>query len=229
LITEGHLRPGPEFSMRFTLAVLPVALALACGSLTVAGSAGAADAPTVTVASVADLASLFEGEFTTLPATASAAKPPPNVLYNLAKRVHVPSLGDEVVYAEQHQQRPDGPMQWQRLYAFKLDDDLGMIVMTPYDFANGEQLKGAYADPAPLAKLQPTALKQQPNGCVVLWRKAENGFQGTLKPGSCKDAPSSGDKDKSLMGKPAITVTKTEYTEQPQGGSDTPIVFRRLR
>ena len=215
--------------MRITLAALPVALVLACGGLTMAREAGAAEAPTVTVASVSDLASLFEGEFTTLPATASAAKPPPNVLYNLAKRVHVPSLGDEVVYAEQHAQRPDGPMQWQRLYAFKLDNDQGLIVMTPYDFANGQQLKGAYADPTPLAKLQPAALKQQPDGCVVLWRRAENGFQGTLKPGTCKDAPSAPkDSSKDLIGKPAITVTKTEYTEQPQGGSDTPVVFRRL-
>jgi len=209
--------------MRIILAALPVALLLA-------GGARAADAPTATVASVSDLASLFEGEFTTLPAAASAAKPPPNVLYNLAKRVHVPSIGDEAVYAEQHTQSQDGPMQWQRLYAFKLDNDQGVIVMTPYDFANGQQLKGAYADPTPLASLEPTALKQQPGGCVVLWRKAENGFQGTLKPGSCKDAPAGGNaKDKSLIGKPAITVTKTQYTEQPQGGSDTPIVFRRLR
>jgi hypothetical protein len=29
-------------------------------------------------------------------------------------------------------------------------------------------------------------------------------------------------------GTPAITVTKTDYTEQPQGGSDAPIVFRRI-
>ncbi len=65
------------------------------------------------------------------------------MLYNLAKRVQVPALGDEVVYAEQHAQGRDGPMLWQRLYAFKLDDDLGQIVMTPYDFANGQQLKPA--------------------------------------------------------------------------------------
>jgi hypothetical protein len=208
--------------MRLTNAALPIALAASLG-------ANAAEPPTLTVVSVTDLASLFEGEFTTLPTAASATNPPPNVLYNLAKRVHVPSLGDEVVYAEEHQQRPDGPMLWQRLYAFKLDSDSGTIVMTPYDFANGQQLKGAYADPTPLAKLQPAALKQQPDGCVVLWRRAENGFQGTLKPGSCKDAPSGAkDSANSLVGKPAITVTKTEYTEQPQGGSDTPVVFRRV-
>ncbi len=47
--------------------VLPLALALgACG-------ARAADAPSVTAASVSDLASLFEGEFTTLPDSAATA------------------------------------------------------------------------------------------------------------------------------------------------------------
>ncbi len=120
-------------------------------------------------------------------------------------------------------------MLWQRLYAFKLDDGLGMIVMTPYDFANGEQLKGAYKDSTPLAKMEPAALKQQPDGCVVLWHRSENGFAGVVKHGSCKDAPvAAKDVAKSEADAPAITVTKTEYTEQPQGGSDTPIVFRRI-
>jgi len=210
--------------MRLSHAVLPIALVLsACG-------AKAANAPSVTAASVSDLASLFEGEFTTLPNAASAAnQPPPQVLYNLAKRVQVPALGHDVVYAEQHEKTPDGPMLWQRLYAFRLDDDLGLIVMTPYDFSNGQQLKGAYTDPTPLAKMEPTALKQQPDGCLVLWHRAEAGFEGILKPGSCKDAPSAPkEAAQSAAGKPAITVTKTEYTEQPQGGSDTPIVFRRI-
>jgi hypothetical protein len=211
--------------MQLKYAVLPVALALLG-----IGGARAADAPTVTAASVSDLASLFEGEFTTLPSTASAANPPPHLLFNLAKRVQVPALGQDVVYAEQHETSAEGPMLWQRLYAFKLDDDLGQIVMTPYDFANGEQLKGAYKDSTPLAKMEPAALKQQPDGCVVLWHRGENGFEGVLKPGSCKDAPGTAPKEaaKSQAGAPAITVTKTEYTEQPQGGSDTPIVFRRI-
>jgi hypothetical protein len=209
--------------MRLRYAVLPIALALSVPA------AKAADDPTVTVASVSDLASLFEGEFTTLPSTATAASAPPHVLYNLSKRVQVPALGHDVVYAEQHEKTPDGPMLWQRLYAFRLDDDLGLIVMTPYDFANGEQLKGAYKDSTPLAKMEPASLKQQPDGCVVLWHRAENGFEGILKPGSCKDAPSAPKEAAiSAAGKPAITVTKTEYTEQPQGGSDTPTIFRRV-
>jgi hypothetical protein len=209
--------------MRFTYAALSIALLLSTG-------AKAADAPTVTAASVSDLASLFEGEFTTLPKAASGTVAPPHVLVNLAKRVQVPALGQDVVYAEQHETTAEGPMLWQRLYAFKLDDDLGMIVMTPYDFSNGQQLKGAYSDPTPLAKMEPAALKQQPDGCVVLWHRGENGFEGVLKPGSCKDAPGTAPKEaaKSAVGAPAITVTKTEYTEQPQGGSDTPIVFRRV-
>ncbi len=214
--------------MRITHAVLPLALifgAPLCGTV----GAKAADSPTMTVASVSDLASLFEGEFTTLPDGGSATAQPTHVLYNLAKRVQVPSLGQDVVYAEQHEKTPDGPMLWQRLYAFQLDSDLGQIVMTPYNFANGQQLTGAYSDPTPLAKLEPSALKQQPDGCLVLWRRAEAGFEGILKPGSCKDAPGAPKAAAvSAAGAPAITVTKTEYTEQPQGGSPTPTVFRRI-
>ncbi len=205
--------------MRFQYAVLPLALLVA------GFSARAADTSTLTVASVADLASLFEGEFTTLPDRPTAAVHTNPVLYNLAKRVQVPALGQDAVYAEQHQNAPDGPMLWQRLYGFVLDTDQGVIVMTPYDFANGQQLAGAYNDPTPLAKLEPAALKQQPDGCIVLWRHGESGFAGTLKPGSCKDAP---DISKTAQTAPAITVSKTEYTEQPQGGESTPIVFRRI-
>lgn len=204
--------------MRFQYAVLPLALL-------VAGiGAHAADTSTLTVASVADLASLFEGEFTTLPDRPATAAQSDPVLYNLAKRVQVPALGQDAVYAEQHRNAPDGPLLWQRLYKFALDTDQGVIVMTPYDFANGQQLAGAYSDPTPLAKLEPAALKQQPDGCIVLWRHDGSGFAGTLKPGSCKDAP-----DRSMtQTAPAITVSKTQYTEQPLGGASTPTVFRRI-
>ena len=209
--------------MRFIHAALPLALLLS------ARAVHATDAPTTTIASVGDLASLFEGEFTTLPKEGGAISQPSKVLYNLSKRVRVPALGDDVVYAEEHQKTPDGPMLFQRLYAFKLDDDSGQIVMTPYTFGNGQQLAGAYSDPTPLAKLEPAALKQQPDGCVVLWHRSEAGFEGFLRPGSCKDAPVAPKAAAaSAAGAPAITVTKTEYTEQPQGGSPTPIVFRRI-
>lgn len=207
--------------MRLKYAVLPLALILSTGG------AKAADTPSMTVASVPDLASLFEGEFTTLPGQGGSA--PAKVLYNLAKRVQVPALGQDVVYVEQHEKAPDGPMLWQRLYEFELDHDLGQIVMKPYDFGNGHQLAGAYSDPTPLAKLEPAALKPQSDGCVVLWRRSEAGFDGVLKPGSCKDAPSTPKiAAQSAAGAPAITVTKTNYTEQPQGGSSTPIIFRRI-
>ncbi len=209
--------------MRFTYAILPLALALG------AFGARAADAPTMTVASVGDLASLFEGEFTTMPDGGLSTPKPVKVLYNLSKRVVVPALGHEVVYAEQHEKSADGPLMWQRLYEFELNEDDGVIVMTPYTFGNGQALAGAYSDPTPLAKLEPAALKQQADGCIVLWHRSETGFEGVLKPGSCKDAP---DMPKAATqkatGTPAITVTKTDYTEQPQGGSDAPIVFRRI-
>lgn len=182
----------------------------------------AAETGTGTVASVSDLASLFEGEFTTLPdqGTAPAGAP---VLYNLSKRVHVPALGDEVVYAEQHEKAADGPMLWQRLYGFKFDPDQKLIVMTPYSMGNEHLVAGAYKDPTPLAKLDAGALKPQVGGCVVIWRRSEAGFEGTLKPGSCKEAPAA-----AKAATPAITVTKTDYTEQPTAGSGAPVVFRRI-
>jgi hypothetical protein len=198
-------------------AALPILLLLgACG-------AKAAETETGTVASVSDLASLFEGEFTTLP-DQGPAPAGSHALYNLSKRVQVPALGGEVVYAEQHEKAPDGPMLWQRLYAFKFDPDQKQIVMTPYDIgSNGQVVAGAYKDPTPLAKLDTGALKQQPGGCVVIWHRAESGFEGTLKPGSCKQAP-----DLPKAGPPAITVTKADYIEQSPDGSATPVVFRRI-
>lgn len=200
-------------------AALAVLLAVA------AGDAEAADTQTGTVASVSDLASLFEGEFTTLP----AQQAPPaggTVLYNLSKRVHMPSLGDEVVYAEQHEKSPDGPMKFQRLYAFKYDAEEKQIVMTPYTIgSNSHTLDGIYKDPTPLAKLDSNALKPQAGGCIVTWHRAENGFEGTIKPGTCKEAPATG-----KAGTPAIVVTKTDYTENPPSeGITAPLTFRRIR
>ena len=205
--------------MRFGYAILPLVLA------TAAGGARAADTSAITVSSVGDLASLFEGEFTTLPPQAVGAPRPANVLYNLSKRVDVPSLGSDVVYAEEHEKTPDGPMLWQRLYSFKVDTDQDVIVMTPYVFSNGEQLAGTYQDSTPLAKLQPAAVKQQPDGCVVLWHHTEAGFDGILKPGSCKQAPAVPAKKDTA----AISVSKTEYIERIPENSTEPLVFRRLR
>ncbi len=208
--------------MRLTYLILPAALGLA------AGGGRAVEAPTSQVASVEDLASLFEGEFTTAPA-AAAGTPAPSagdrVLYDLSKRVDVPALGRDVVYSEMREGAPDGKLVWQRLYALKLDSDTGRIVMTPYSFANPQDLAGASKDTKPLAKLQPADLKPQQGGCVLTWHRIENGFAGTVKPGSCKNAPPEG--NTSLQ--PVITVTKTELTEQldnPQ--SPNPLVFRRL-
>jgi hypothetical protein len=189
------------------------------------GTTRAAETQTMTVASVSDLASLFEGEFTTAPVGNSPQSNTP-VLYNFSKRVHMPSLGDEVVYAEQRAKTPEGPIVWQRLYAFKFDMSEKLIVMTPYNIStNGHTVEGVYKDPTPLAKLDSNALKPQVGGCIMFWHRSENGFEGMLKPGTCKEADETA---KSTT--PAIVVTKTDYTEQPPlEGMTKPVTFRRLR
>jgi hypothetical protein len=201
---------------KYFLLAIPLSVAV--------GSTIAAETQIMTVASVSDLASLFEGEFTTL---AQRGTPPSNapVLFNFSKRVRMPALGDEVVYAEQREKTPDGPIRWQRLYAFKFDPQEKQIVMTPYTISsNGHTVEGIYRDTTPLMKLDASSLKPQVGGCIMTWHRSENGFEGTLKPGTCKEAETA----KSNI--PAIIVTQTDYTEQPPlEGATEPVTFRRLR
>jgi len=214
-----------EAALRSTYLILSAAL-------TFTPAAQAAEPPAGQVGSVADLASLIEGEFTTAPATTgpaaagpTAAAPGGRVLYDISKRVDVPALGHDAVYSELREGGPDGKLVWQRLYALQLDNDTGRIIMTPYSFANPQDLAGASKDPTPLAKLKPADLKPQPGSCIVTWHRTEDGFAGTAKPGSCKSAAA--DKDASIQ--PAIEVTKTNLTERMEiAAKDNPLVFRRL-
>jgi hypothetical protein len=202
--------------------VIPAALALAgC-------NAQAAENSSSTVASTADLASLLEGEFTTAPSAAdpeSAGAPSPaNTLYVLSKRVDVPSLAHDVVYMEERSNSHDGPILWQRLDALRLDEDTGRITMTPYGFANQGQLAGAPLDAKPLATLKPADVKQIEGGCVVTWRRTEDGFAGMGQPGPCPGAKP----DNSANPAPVLTVTKTSLTDGLESKNGD-IVFRRVR
>ena len=190
-------------------------------------TAGAAEAPSTQVAAVGDLASLLEGEFTTAPAAADAVGSTPQqskVLYELAKRVDVPALGTDVVYAELREGARDGHIVWQRLYGLTLDAGSGHITMKPYSFANTAQLAGSAMDTKPLAKLQPADLKPLRGGCVVIWRRVEDGFDGSAQQGSCAGARP----DDSAEDTPALAVSKSGLTDRLEGkGSE--IVFRRVR
>jgi hypothetical protein len=184
-------------------------------------TARAAEMPETRSSTIGDVASLLEGQFTTAPAPIdSAAAPQARILTILAKRVQVPSLGHDVVYSELHENSADGPLLRQSLFALKMDDAKNQIVMTVYEAGNAQELKGAYADSTPLAKLNAANLKQTPGSCEIVWHKTEGGYDGDADPQSCKDAtPDS---------KTLISVSKTGMTElidasQPQA------IFRRVR
>ncbi len=206
--------------MRATYLVTPILLALTgCG-------AQAAEAPTSQAVSVTDLASLLEGEFTTAPTasdTDTAAPPPDHVFYETAKRVEAASLGPNVVYAELREGGSDGHVLWRRLFALTLEADTGRITMTPYGFANGGQMAGEATDPKPLATLLPADLKPLQGGCVVTWRRTEDGFDGMAQPGPCPGAKP----DNSPELAPVLSVTKTSLTDRLDGDGD--MMFRRLR
>jgi hypothetical protein len=188
------------------------------------GLARAADTQTDTVSLVGDLASLLEGEFTTQPApddSTVGAKTVANIYYELAKRVEVPTLGHDVVYAELRQGGADGKILRQRLYALKTDDQDGAITMTTYEFANGAELAGSETNRTPLAKLAPSDLK--PVACKVSWRKTEAGFEGTVAPQSCPTAPAKSDG-------PVVGVSKTALSMPVDSDVGPPSkTFRRLR
>lgn len=204
-------------------------------------AARAADTPAAQINAVSDLASLLEGEFTTQPgpaeaAAASRAQRPP--LYNLAKRVDVPGLGHNVVYAEMREGAPDGRLLRQRLYVLSPDPatNSSRILMTTYNLGNAPELAGTYANAAPLAKLNPPDLKPQPAGCEVVWHRTDTGFEGDVPGGRCAIEPQGG--GSATTASAHLTVSKQGMTEgltaAGTGGSGSsspqgPTVFRRLR
>ena len=204
--------------------ILPALLALASFSL------HAADAPTLQISAVGDLASLLEGEFTTSSSPtdqAGTAKPQEKLFYDLSKRVDVPALGRDVVYSELRENGADGRILRQNLYALKTDDEAGKITMTVYTIGNAQALADVAQDPAPLAKLSASDLKAEPGGCTVSWRRTDNGFEGTLQPASCKSALRSDGKDAAVAD---MAVSKFGMTERVEAADPAkPTVFRRLR
>lgn len=191
-----------------------------------AGVARAADTPSTALSAVGDLASLLEGEFTTERSASdgSGTGPRGQTYYEMAKRVDVPAIGHDVVYAELRRDGPEGPIVRQRLYGLTLDNDSGRIRMTAYSFANAGQLAGAQADRTPLAKLAPAQLK--PEGCAIDWRVVENGFQGNVRPLSCPAAP----KSASTTDTPVMAVSKTGLSMPIEPADlNAPTAFRRLR
>ncbi len=198
-------------------------IVLAAATIAAAGFADA-EAPTTPVEAVSDLASLREGVFTTAPAAddQGGASPGGPIFYDLAKRVDVPALGRDVVYDELHEGSPDGKIVRQTLYVLKLEPDAGQITMTAYSFGDSAAMAGAYANPAPLATLNPPDLRPQSPGCAINWRKTAEGFAGDFEPG-CKAAPHPAGTAKP---DPAVTVSKTTLMERIDGG---PTAFRRVR
>ena len=135
----------------------------------------------------------------------------------------------------------DGRLLRQRLYVLGADSatNNSSILMTTYDLGHAPELAGAYANSAPLAKLNPPDLKSQPSGCEVVWHRTDSGFEGDIRPGRCSMEQAGG---RTAM-QAHLTVSKTGMTEGPattntgtntgNSGSSSPetpaITFRRLR
>ena len=190
--------------------------ALLAAALVVVRPAPGAETTTAKVSDVTGLASLLEGEFTTAPDPAAGPVPKdgPPPFYDLAKRVDVPKLGNNVVYAELREGSPDGHLLQQHLYALTQDPDGSRIMMATYDLGHAPELAGAYANPAPLARMELPGLDPRAKDCEIAWHRADNGFVGQAGKGNCPAA--------------SMAVSK-EGMSQATGPSAQATVFRRLR
>ena len=192
------------------------AFAWLAAALVATGSARGAETSTAKVSDVMGLASLLEGEFTTAPDPAAGPVPKdgPTPLYDLAKRVDVPKLGNNVVYTELREGSPDGRLLQQRLYALTQDPDGSRIMMATYDLGRAPELAGVYANPAPLARMELPGLDPRAKDCEIAWHRADNGFVGQAGKGNCPAA--------------TIAISK-EGMSQATGPSAQATVFRRVR
>ncbi len=203
--------------MRIIAAAISLALLLPIPTLF------ASETPSSAVGATGDLASLLEGEFTTEPAPSdsSAGRPAGQHSYFvLARRLDVPSLGSDAVYAELRDGGENGKILRQRLYGLKTGED-GEIRMVSYRFANGGDLASSEGSRAPLARFTPSDPK--PVGCPLSWRKTETGFDGGIPPLSCASAQATSEK-------PVMQVSKTGLAlpvDSDDGAKET--VFRRVR
>ncbi|HLG88061.1 MAG TPA: CpcT/CpeT family chromophore lyase [Alphaproteobacteria bacterium] len=190
--------------------------ALLAAALVATGPPRGAETTTSRVSDVSGLASLLEGEFTTAPDPAAGPVPKegPPPLYDLAKRVDVPKLGRDVVYAELREGSRDGKLLQQRLYVLTQDPDGSRIMMAAYDLGRMPELAGVYANPAPLARLELPGLDPREKDCEMAWHRGDNGFVGQAGKGNCPAA--------------SMAVSK-EGLSQSTGPSAQATVFRRLR
>jgi len=153
----------------------------------------------VAVCACTDQTKVHEGELTQLLATLpghydnsaqveqdarDGVKPAHDAVAVTVIHVYTPRLGHYVYYVQES--APDDPRRVfsQRMWSFKVDEKRG-IVETVYEFTEPQRWREG-----PLNKDLFTAIEiedVQAEGCLLLWKKKDDGFVATHDPKACPD------------------------------------------
>lgn len=98
--------------------------------------------------------------------------------------VEIPGIPGQQLYAQQYQHHDPANLYRQRIYSFEPDLEEGAIRLTIYTPHAPETLTDIHLMPERLAAMQAEDFILKP-GCEVFWTRAEDQFEGYLKPKAC--------------------------------------------
>ena len=110
----------------------------------------------------------------------------PGLLYPVFARVHAPALGEHVIYLQWPIGAPDGRLQRQRLWGFRVDHEHNAMVMDFYTLREPERWRDAHltADTA-VRDITTEDLIPYPATCGLPFRRHADVFIGEIPSGDC--------------------------------------------
>lgn len=110
----------------------------------------------------------------------------PDLLYPVFERVHAPALGDHVVYLQWPIGAPDGRLQRQRLWSFRVDHARNALVMDFYTLRDADRWRDAQLAPdTAVSEITADDVIPYPPACGLPFRRHADVFIGEIPPGEC--------------------------------------------
>jgi hypothetical protein len=99
--------------------------------------------------------------------------------------VDLPAFGENVYFVKQYLDGDPTKVVRQRIYRFEPNETENAIEVVVYSFPDDEPYKNAHLDPSVLTDLTPDTMRTTP-GCEGYWVREGDGFNGTMKEGTCR-------------------------------------------
>ncbi len=110
----------------------------------------------------------------------------PGLLYPVFARVHAPALGEHVIYLQWPIGAPDGRLQRQRLWGFRLDRQRNALMMDFYTLREPDRWRDAHLAPeSAVREITTEDVIPYPAACSLPFRRHADVFIGEIPPGDC--------------------------------------------